>query len=321
MESQALEFRSSPDYRHYVSSRLRNSTPSQKPSIRHTPPTIASAWRQLGILTSRYFQIGWRDRLNLGIALSTAPIGISLIAVALANKDPFVLASRRDAASAQVALQVLFTFSCAALWVGLSSSLPEIVKERAIYLRERLVNLNLLAYLGSKVGVLSVLALWQTALMVAAISLWFKSPTLELISWSLGLAVTTFLTLSASFSMGLLVSTLVGNVNQANSTLPLLLLPQIIFSGVLFKLEEIAKLFSWLTVSRWSIGAYGAVLNINGMIPKPIKTFGRVIRQPLEINPAYDATWTNLFLNWALLSSHIVVYLAVAYWLTKRKTS
>ncbi len=320
VELQALEFRASTDYRHYISTRLRNRTPSPKLAGRYTQPPRASAWRQLGILASRYLQVSWRDRLNLAIALATAPVGISLIAVALANKDPFVLAGGQpDAVSAQIALQVLFTFSCAALWVGLSSSLPEIVKESAIYLRERLVNLNLLAYIGSKVGVLSVLALWQTTLMVAAISFWFKSPIVELVSWSMGLAVTSFLTLLASFSLGLLVSAFVKNVKQANSTLPLLLLPQIIFSGVLFKLEGATKAISWLTISRWSIGAYGAVLNLNSMIPEPTKMLGKTIFNSLENNPAYDATWTNLLLNWMLLCLHSAIYLLVAYLVQKRK--
>lgn len=155
--------------------------------------------------------------------------------------------------------------------------------------------------------------------MVAAIYFWFKSPIVGLVSWSMGLVVTSFLTLLASSSLGLLVSALVRNVKQANSTLPLLLLPQIIFSGVLFKLEGATKAISWLTISRWSIGAYGAVLNLNSMIPEPTKMLGKTIFHSLENNPAYNATWTNLLLNWMLLCLHSAIYLLVAYLVQKRK--
>ena len=317
---QATKFRRSDYYQRYISNRLTPQTSMQQRAVIKTlPPPMTPSWQQLALLTQRYFQITWRDRLNLAIALVTAPIGIGLIAIALADKSPFVLQGRPDSTSAQIALQVLFTFSCAALWIGLSSSLSEIVKESAIYLRERLVNLNLFAYLGSKVGVLTALALWQAALMVAAIIVSFDSPEPELIGWSLGLTITTFLTIYASFCLGLLMSAFVCNANQANSALPLLLLPQIVFSGVLFKLQGIAQFLSWLTVSRWSVGAYGAVLNINEMIPEPFRLLGKHIPQPLENSPVYVATWTNLVLNWILLSIHAIVYLIVAFWLQKRK--
>ncbi len=317
---QATKFRLSGHYQHYIARRLSLKTQPQQLGVsKNLLPPVTSAWQQLGSLTQRYFQIMWRDRVNLVIALVTAPIGIALVTVALAGKTPFILQGRRDGTSAQIALQVLFTFSCAALWVGLSSSLQEIVKESAIYVREQLVNLNLFAYLGSKVCVLSVLALWQTVLMVAAIAVSFDSPQPDLIGWYLGLTVTTFLTISASFSLGLLVSTLVVNVSQANSTLPLLLIAQVTFSGVLFKMEGIASKISWLMLSRWSIGAYGTILNVNNMIPNQIKILGRAITQPIEVNPVYDASWANLFLNWVFLCLHAAVYLFLAFWSQKRK--
>jgi ABC-type multidrug transport system permease subunit len=136
-------------------------------------------------------------------------------------------------------------------------------------MRERLVNLGLIPYLGSKIFILSGLALLQSLLMSLVILIFFKSPTPELIPWALGLAITTFLTLVTSMSLGLLVSAIVKNSSQANSALPLLLLPQIIFSGVLFKMEGIASKLSWLMLSRWSVGAYGSLVNINAMVPDP----------------------------------------------------
>lgn len=206
------------------------------------------------------------------------------------------------------------------MWVGLSSSLQEIVKESAIYLRERLVNLGLFAYLGSKVRILSGLALLQTLLIVAVILVGFKSPRTELISWPLGLVITTFLTLLTSISLGLLVSAIVKNSSQANSALPLLLLPQIIFSGVLFKMEGVASKFSWLMLSRWSVAAYGALVNVNAMVPKPIYLpNNRTIPLPFEPTAVYDTTWSNLNLNWGILFLHTTVYLVATFWVQKRK--
>jgi ABC transport system ATP-binding/permease protein len=193
----------------------------------------------------------------------------------------------------------------------------EIVKESAIYIRERLVNLGLFAYLTSKVFVLGLLAVFQTICMVGVILLTFKSPTD--IPWEIGAGVTTFLTLIASFSLGLLVSAIVKNSSQANSTLPLILLPQIIFSGVLFDLkDDFGKMASWLTISRWSIGAYGSFVDVNKMVPsgpngQPLPNL------PFSGSDVYKATTDNVNLNLGILLLHASIYLLLTLIIQKRK--
>jgi ABC-type multidrug transport system ATPase subunit/pSer/pThr/pTyr-binding forkhead associated (FHA) protein len=320
VQQYANQFRQSPDYQHYIANSL--GAGSHTPQNASSPPQKASIspLKQLTLLSGRYLKMIRRDRIYLALSLLTSPLGIALIPLAIGGKNPLVLSSESDPALAALALRVLFVFTCAAIWVGLSSSLQEIVKESAIYLRERLVNLGLIPYLASKILVLSGLALLQTSLISAVILIGFKSPQPELIPWSLGFATTTLLTLVTSMSLGLLVSSLVKNSSQANSALPLLLLPQIIFSGVLFKMEGIASKISWLMLSRWSIGGYGSLVNVNAMVPDPIfLPNGTLAPMPFDKTPIYDPTWQNLGLNWGILLLHAVVYLTVTFWVQKRK--
>lgn len=313
---QAMKFHQSDDYQFYVQNHLSPGNQTPHSNLVNSQTARISFSRQFGILAKRYFQIQKRDRINLALGLLTAPIGISLMTLAIRSKDPLLLENH----SAPLALRIVFIFTCAALWVGLSSSLQEIVKESAIYIRERLVNLGLFAYIASKVAILSVLAFLQTLLIAIIILICFKSPQPELISWPLGLAISTFLTLLASISLGLLVSSFVKNISQANSALPLLLLPQIIFSGVLFKIEGTASLVSWLMLSRWSVAAYGTLVNLNAMVPEPIRLpDGRTVPQPFEPTAIYEATWSNLSFNWGMLCIHIIVYLTITLCLQKRK--
>ena len=316
---EAKRFQNSPDHQRYIANHLSHPTSQQTSNL--SPKKVSqNPFKQLTLLTRRYFDLTRRDLVNLALALLTAPIGISLIPLAIRDKNPLILGSEPDPSLAPLALRVLFVFTCAAIWVGLSSSLQEIVKEAAIFLRERLVNLGLIPYLGSKVLILGSLALLQTLLMVGVILIGFKSPEPNLISWQLGVGITTFLTLLTCMSLGLMVSALVKNSQQANSALPLLLLPQIIFSGVLFKMEGIASKVSWLMLSRWSVGAYGSLVNVNAMIPAPTKfPNGTTLPQPFEATPVYDPTWHNLNLNFGLLLLHTSVYLTVTFWLQKRK--
>jgi ABC-type multidrug transport system permease subunit len=118
----------------------------------------------------------------------------------------------------------------------------------------------------------------------------------------------------------LLLSAFVKNENEANNALPLIMIPQIIFSGVLFELEGLPTKFAWLLLSRWSVGAFGAIVDVNSMIPSAIQIPGHApIPQPMQTTPIYEATWHNLGLNWSVLAVSSLVYLAIAFVVQKRK--
>src|ERR1035438_9691561 len=55
------------------------------------------------------------------------------------------------------------------LWFGCNNAAKEIVKEEAIYLRERAVNLGILPYLASKFLVLSLITILHTFLLMVVI--------------------------------------------------------------------------------------------------------------------------------------------------------
>ena len=310
----AQTFKHSPDHTQYVQSVLstaNNSTQFEKPKRQKM-----SSWRQWLILGRRYLKLVRRDRFSLLLLFLTAPIGVFLIRLALQAENPLAdPPSPVDPAQGPLALQVLFVFTCATIWVGLSGTAQTIVKEANIYLRERLVNLRLIPYLGSKFSIHAGLAIIQTSLLVLVILLSFEAPQPDLLPWSLGLLVTSFLTLLASTSLGLMISAFVSNPTQANSTLPLILIPQIVFSGILFKLEGASRIISWIMISRWSIGAYAASLDVNQMALEPVSGMTSIF----ESTTTYEATWENLMLNWGVLCVHSLVYLSISLWKQKQK--
>lgn len=278
---------------------------------------LTAALKQWQVLSQRYSRLVWRDRLSLILGLATAPAVIILLAclvdTSLAKVEPL------ETAQAPSVLKVLFIFTCAGIFVGLLSSVQEIVKEATIYLRERLVNLGILTYLGSKLAIRTGIAIAQTLLMVIAILLGFTGADSSLMPWSIGLGITTFLTIWASICLGLMVSAWVKNETTANNSLSLLFLPQIILSGVLFKLNGWSSQLSWLTISRWSVGAYGTLVDVNAMVPEAMQTPLGEVERPFEPTPMYEPTWHNLSLNWAILGLQGLIYLAITVWLQKRK--
>jgi ABC transport system ATP-binding/permease protein len=283
-------------------------------------PVKSSPLQQLRLLSHRYGQLVLRDRASLLLALFTGPIGILLIRLAVQGQNSLIRTTPASALQAALTLKILFIFSCVGIWVGISCAAQEIVKEAAIYTRERLVNLGLLPYFGSKLLVRSSIALLQTILLVIAILICFPAPDSPLLPWSLGLAISNFCTLISSICLGLLLSTFVTNENAANNALPLMMIPQIIFSGVLFDLDGISTKMSWLMLSRWSVSAYGTLVDVNAMIPQPIVLPGLPpILQPIQPNPSYDSTWEKLGFDWGILLLSAMIYLVIALYLQKRK--
>ena len=294
--------------------------PSAAAQLAKAPTNSTSSLRQLQLLSHRYWQLAWRDRNSLLLALGTGPIGIILIRLAIQGQDPLLHIQPASVMQAALTLKTLFIFSCVGIWVGISCAAQEIVKDGAIYARERLVNLGLVAYLGSKILVRSSIAILQTILIVATISIAFPAPSWHLLPWSLGLFITNFCTLLSSICLGLLLSTVVSTENEANNALPLLMIPQIIFSGVLFDLAGISNQMSWLMLSRWSVSAYGTLVDVNAMIPAPMTIPGQPpIPQPIQPNAVYNSTWDRLGLDWGILLLSAMIYLVIALYLQKRK--
>ena len=135
---------------------------------------------------------------------------------------------------------LLFIVSVTVLWFGCNNAAKEIVKEEAIYGRERAVNLRILPYLASKFLILSLLTAFQTLLLILVIY-----GTLELFGLTLGhetphpeyrldyLSQYGVLVLLAmtGVAMGLLLSACVSSPDRANTLPPYVLIPQIILGG------------------------------------------------------------------------------------------
>jgi ABC-type multidrug transport system ATPase subunit/pSer/pThr/pTyr-binding forkhead associated (FHA) protein len=319
------KFQNSAAYQTYI-----EPTVNQHSNARQLPPRSrrrsqrykvgSSPWQQTLLLSHRYWQLVMRDRPSLLLALLTGPIGIILVRLATQGKAPLSQLDPAAVMQASLALRTVFVFSCVAIWVGISCAAQEIVKEAAIYSRERLINLGLVPYLSSKLLVRSGIAIGQTLLLVIAILIGFKSPEAQLLPWTISLTISNFLTLLSSICLGFLLSSIVKNENQANNALPLIMIPQIIFSGVLFDLDGWVKQVSWLMLSRWSVGAYGALVDVNAMIPPPITIPGQApLPQPIATNTIYDPTWHNVGLAWGILWLSGIAYLGITFYLQKRK--
>lgn len=236
---------------------------SQRLRWRALRADLATFTRQTGILVERYVTILLRDRRNLLFLLLQAPL-IALLLFLVMKPGLFNQGLNVQVSDLAEMQKILFVLACIAAWFGLINAVREIVKELPIYRRERFVNLSVAAYVTSKLIVLLALSIIQAALLVVIVHLRAQFPAVGAsgLPGVVEIFGAVLLVTFASTGLGLLLSAAVGREDRVMSLMPLFLIPQIVFAGVVFKLEGSARLVSWLTFSRWGIEAMGATVNL-----------------------------------------------------------
>jgi ABC transport system ATP-binding/permease protein len=237
--------------------------------------------RQLGLLLSRYWKVKLRDRMGTAIMFLQAPIiGVLLWLVfggqtagvpywclgalqELSKKNDMGQASTTNLlASMQpttdhTAAMFFVVVSC--VWFGTSNAAREIVTERSIYLRERMVNLRLLNYVLSKYLLLSFFCVLQCAMLLGIVfyTLSFNGGPMAFLV-ELGNLIALAMNATA---LGLCVSTMVSSAEAAMALTPIALIPQVVLGGLMVPMttNPNLRLLMYVMPSRW--GFEGAIAN------------------------------------------------------------
>jgi hypothetical protein len=218
------------------------------------------------------------------------------------------------------AQKILFIMAFAAVMFGCINGTREIVKEEPIYRRERSVNLGIIPYMFSKIVVLGTFCLLQSAVMVVIVALrapfdhsTFLPPLLEIY-------ISVALTSLAGLMLGLAISATAPNSDRATSFIPIILIPQVIFSGIIFQLNSpVLQFLGSFFAARWSMAALGSSVGLHGDLLGNNKDFayqGTLFTKVYPTSADQLAATVHLLLMWSALVVMIVVLaMATAYFL------
>ena len=220
---------------------------------------------------------------------------------------------------AQIAL---FIVSFIAVMFGTVNGIREIVKENAIYRRERTVNLGIFPYLLSKVIVLGVISLIQSAELLLIIEIFEPLHQGVFLPVLLECYIAVALAGLAGMMIGLAASAFSANEDSATSLIPFLLIPQIIFAGSEIPLKDyVLQTLSVFFPARWAIVALGSSVGIHSDKLGGDSLFGS--------DPSYHGTLFSTFsqtdatqrvlLAWAALGAIVLVLTVVTAIGLKRK--
>ncbi len=284
-------FRASPYYRQYVTDRL--------PADRPPPPAAAAPrtnkqklrvfFRQTQLLVARYCAV-WRGTPSALLTMAGQPLLVAILLVAVFGDvtrfdNPATKAARTES--------LLFLLAVTCFWFGCNNAAKELVKERGIFTRERDYNLISGSYYLSKVLVLALFGLAQTALLYGLVKGVCGPPGSHAAQFAYlaGLAV-------AGTALGLLLSAVSPTEEVAVSLIPIAIIPQVVLAAGVAPLSGAAL---WL--ARLGVTTYWGKRGLDSTLPDDMATIARTAELAEE-----SAPWTAVL----FMALHAMLFVTAA---------
>lgn len=153
----------------------------------------------------------------------------------------------------------LFISVIVALFIGLSVSAEEIIKDQKILKRESFLNLSKGSYLMSKISIMFLISAIQTFTFVLIGNWILEISGMWLTYWGVLFSISCFANI-----LGLNISATFNSVKVIYILIPLFIIPQLLFSGVIVKFDKINPMFNRedsvpvignIMASRWAYEA------------------------------------------------------------------
>lgn len=303
----AQRFRASEPHARYVESGLAPAGAPQpqaeRPQVK--PPKPQSWGSQLATLSRRYLSVIASDKKYLALLLA-APILLGALCRAIPGKFVGEPGQNQD-----ILTKLLVLFVISGL-MGSATAVNELIKERAIYQRERSAGLSVSAYLCSKLLVLGLIATLQGVALTAVAVIGYELPDKGVVMSptivEVGIAVV--LSAVAAMALGLVISALVSTPELTMPLLVVIAIVQVVLCGALFPLTGalVIEQISWIAPARWAFSAAAGSVDVLQQMPdkgdKP--------------DPLWKSEPRVWYTNIAILGGQIVVYATIAMMLLRR---
>ena len=221
---------------------------------------IPGRLKQFRLYTTRDALSKVKDKQYMAINLFIAPF----LAVILSLFTKYNAGTAADPSSYVFELNsnipvYIFMSVIVAIFIGLNISAEEIIKDRRLLQRESFLNLSRFSYLNSKVLILFVISAFQTLSFVL-----IANSILEIRSTNFTYWLLIFSTAAYANLLGLNISSGLNSVVAIYITIPLIIIPQLLFSGTIVPFNKLHKHLSSeeyvpgvgdLMASRWAYEA------------------------------------------------------------------
>lgn len=262
-------------YQQYVEKRQASQPASMEGGSRPRRLGLVGLLRQLGVLLARNMRVLASDPVTLGLLLALFPV-TALLQLVISTPhilvgDPAIVVDPAAAAKTLTESYLpiaklntfVFVMGLEAVLVGMYVPSNELIRERPIFRRERMVNLRIAPYLLSKVAMFVLFAAVQVIAYLLLLSLRVEMPMQGVyLPGPIEFFVTLFLTMIAGVGIGLVVSALSRTTEMATYMLVMAMFFQFFFAGTVFDLRgNPAEPLSYLTGTRWALTGLGITID------------------------------------------------------------
>ena len=291
----------------FKKSNIKEKEESDKKNIKPKSTIKSKSFsKQFFTLVRRKFKALFNNKQQLLMLFGQAPL-LAFLLTLVATDNIFY--------SYEETKSIIFTMSNAAIWLGLLNSIQEICKDRVILQKEHMADLRLSAYILSKLTYLIIVAIIQSILLVVTFVLIVNVPQSGLLfNWVLETIVIVFLTTFTASSMGLVVSSIAKDSATAMTMPTLLLIPQLLFSGILFPLGGIVGKLSNLTICRWSVEALGTINDLNSLVSEIQEAIPGYVR---TIESYYTFSLNHLSFDLFMMLLMSLIFSMISYFILK----
>ncbi len=187
-------------------------------------------------------------------------LGSPLLAFLLAFFTKYMVGERYVFSENENLPSYIFMCVITSLFLGLIISAEEIIRDRKILKRESFLNLSWFSYLNAKIAILFLISAIQTLSFIL-----IGNFILEIDGMNLSYWIVLFSTSCFANILGLNISSAFSSVITIYILIPFILIPQLLFSGVLVKFDRLHKsnhssyeyvpVIGDLMAARWSFEA------------------------------------------------------------------
>lgn len=286
-------------FQQYVLGRQATLRAAAKATAPRSGFNLGELIRQFVVLTERALAVITSDIVTLILLLLLFPVTATLqLAIATPQvltgnlsiiADPVAAAAKATSSYIPLAAVNTFVFvmGLEAVLVGMYVPSTELIKERSVYLRERMVSLRVVPYLLSKVAIFMLFSAVQVLLYLLLLSRGVDIPAQGVyFPGAVELFITLFLTMVAGVGIGLLVSAVSRNSDMAIYVLVMMMFFEFFFAGTVFDLRgNRFEPLSYLTTTRWALTAIGVTVDMPKQVESTILC-NDVPANPLDPNSA-----------------------------------
>lgn len=247
-------------YLQKIQPRIRPKSHTDKHTLPPNNFSTPNRWQQSKLFLRRNVLSKLANKQFMLIALLEAPLLALLlgffskfISGTLNNPNEYIFSLNANIPS------YLFMSVIAALFMGLTISAEEIIRDKKVQQREKFLNLSYFSYINSKVITLAIFSAIQTLFFVAIGSHILEIKGLFFSQWAI-----LFLTALCGNLIGLNISAALNSVVTIYITIPLIIIPMLLLSGVVvdydklhysIKHPEYVPVVGDMNPARWSYEA------------------------------------------------------------------